>query len=103
MDTLAIALAAPLLGLLISLKTTQKITKDQDRRITKLEEQSLTYKGITSDLAKKQQSYLSLNERVGFIEATVDNMDNRQALNMVRLMEPVTQKVTELQRSIGIS
>jgi len=55
MDTLLIAIVGPIVGLMISMKTTKTITDNQLAKIKELEEKVLIQETTSSELVKKQR------------------------------------------------
>ncbi len=102
MDTLVLAIVGPIIGLIISLKTTKAITDDMVLNINKLEEQALLQKKAVTDIVKKQMGYLSLNERMSFMESTVRTIDEKQAKKMITLLQPVAKTLKDVQETLGI-
>ena len=102
MDTLVFAIVGPIIGLMISLKTTKTITDNQHLKIISLEEQSLIQKELVDDLTKKQMGYLSLKERISFMESAVKQLDEKQAKKMIALLQPVAKTLKDVQATIGI-
>ncbi len=102
MDTLVFAIVGPIIGLMISLKTTKTITDNQHLKIISLEEQSLIQKELVDDLTKTQMGYLSLKERISFMESAVKQLDEKQAKKMIALLQPVAKTLKDVQATIGI-
>ena len=102
MDTLVFAIVGPIIGLMISLKTTKTITDNQHLKIISLEEQALIQKELVDDLTKKQMGYLSLKERMSFMESAVKQLDEKQAKKMIALLQPVAKTLKDVQATIGI-
>jgi Na+-translocating ferredoxin:NAD+ oxidoreductase RnfG subunit len=102
MDTLLIAIAGPIVGLMISMKTTKTITDNQLAKIKELEEKVLIQETTSSELVKKQMGYLSLNERMSFMEHAVKQVDEKQAKKMIALLQPVARTLQDVQAQIGI-
>ncbi len=102
MDTLVFAIVGPIIGLMISLKTTKTITDNQHLKIISLEEQSLIQKELVDDLTKTQMGYLSLKERMSFMESAVKQLDEKQAKKMIALLQPVAKTLKDVQATIGI-
>ena len=46
--------------------------------------------------------YLSLNERMSFMESTVRTIDEKQAKKMITLLQPVAKTLKDVQETIGI-
>ncbi len=102
MDTLVFAIVGPIIGLMISLKTTKTITDNQHLKIISLEEQALIQKELVDDLTKTQMGYLSLKERMSFMESAVKQLDEKQAKKMIALLQPVAKTLKDVQATIGI-
>ena len=102
MDTLLIAIAGPIVGLMISMKTTKTITDNQLAKIKELEEKVLIQETTSSELVKKQMGYLSLKDRMSFMEHAVKQIDEKQAKKMIALLQPVARTLQDVQAQIGI-
>lgn len=102
MDTLLIAIFGPIVGLMISMKTTKTITDNQLAKIKELEEKVLIQEATSSELVKKQMGYLSLIERMSFMEHAVKQVDEKQAKKMIALLQPVAKTLQDVQAQIGI-
>tara|TARA_R100001082_G_C4300338_1_gene132121 strand:- start:358 stop:666 length:309 start_codon:yes stop_codon:yes gene_type:complete len=102
MNTLAVAVILPIIGLMISLKTNKTITDNQLSRIKELESQTLVQKNINIDMSNKQVGFSSLNERLIILEQSVKDLDENQARKMITLLQPVAKTLKNVQETIGI-
>ena len=89
MDTIAIAIIGPIIGVMFSMKNLNTVAKKQNEKLNQIEEMTLNHTQTTLDLVKKQQSFLTLAERVTFLENTIDKMDERNAKKMIALLQPI--------------
>ena len=46
--------------------------------------------------------YLSLKERMSFMESAVKQLDEKQAKKMIALLQPVAKTLKDVQATIGI-
>ena len=102
MDTILIAILAPIFGLLVSLKTTKTITDKQLLKIAKLEEEASALKESAKTLVLKQAEFVGLSDRVKYVEHNIDQIDEKQARKMITLLQPVAKSLKDVQDTIGI-
>tara|TARA_B100000700_G_scaffold309078_1_gene387579 strand:+ start:598 stop:906 length:309 start_codon:yes stop_codon:yes gene_type:complete len=102
MDTIAIAIIGPIIGVMFSMKNLNTVAKKQNEKLNQIEEMTLNHTQTTLDLVKKQQSFLTLAERVTFLENTIDKMDERNAKKMIALLQPITKSIKDVRTTIGV-
>ena len=102
MDTIAIAIIGPIIGVMFSMKNLNTVARKQNEKLNQLEEMTLNHTQTTLDLVKKQQSFLTLSERVTFLENTIEKMDERNAKKMIALLQPITKSIKEVRTTIGV-